>query len=151
MNRHDISNLKEGLTMRRLCTLFLSLWLVLSAATPFCAAADYDFKTMTPQIEQALKNRQARYYQLQGLKREGLVGENNKGYVTDLKNNTSASTLVTAENKDRRVLYEALAEQNMLGASGLLEIERAFAEVQSEKAEPGDMVQSSSGAWERKK
>jgi uncharacterized protein YdbL (DUF1318 family) len=150
MKHSDTLNPKEGFIMRRIFIPLLAACLVLLTALPLCIATDYDFKKMTPQIEQALKNRQARYYQLQGLKREDLVGENNNGYVTDLKNNTSASALVTAENKDRRVLYEALAEQNMLGNTGLLEVQRAFAEVQSEKAEPGDLVQSASGDWKKK-
>jgi uncharacterized protein len=143
-------NFKEGLTMRQTYILGLAVGLLILASTSFCFAADYDYKTMTPDIEKALKNRQSRYYQLQGLKQEGEIGENNKGYVTPLKNNVTAATLTAAENQDRRVLYEALAEQNNLGNNGLLEIQKAFAEVQLEKASPGDMVQSSSGDWKQK-
>jgi uncharacterized protein YdbL (DUF1318 family) len=136
--------------MRKIHALGLAVGLVLSMAASLCFAADYDYKTMTPDIEKALKNRQARYYQLQALKQQGAIGENNKGYVTDLKNNSIASTMVAAENKDRRVLYEALAEQNKLGNTGLLEVQRAFAEVQHDKAGAGDMVQSASGDWKAK-
>ena len=101
-------------------------------------------------IELEKKNRQARYQQLQRLKQEGEIGENNKGYVTSLKGNAAAATLTADENQDRRILYEALAEQNKLGSAGLLEIQGAFAEVQSEKADRGDMIQSSSGDWKQK-
>ena len=62
----------------------------------------------------------------------------------------AAASLTTAENQDRRVLYETLAEQNKLGSTGLLEIQRAFAEVRKEKAHAGDMVQSASGDWKKK-
>lgn len=144
------SNFKEGLTMRQIYVSFLAVCFVLLTAMPFGMAANYDFKKMTPEIEQAVKNRQARYHRLQDLKQEGLIGENNKGYVANLKDDAAAGALVTAENKDRRVLYEALAEQNMLGSAGLLEVQRAFAEVQSEKAGPGDMVQSPEGNWAKK-
>ena len=150
MNRHAILNLKEGLTMKKIYALGLAVSLMILTATSFCFAADYDYKTMTPDIEKALKNRQARYYQLQSLKQEGVVGENNKGYVTDLKNDATAASVTAAENRDRRVLYEALAEQNKLGSTGLLEVQKAFAEVQEGKAGPGDMVQSSSGTWKKK-
>lgn len=136
--------------MKRAYTSLLSAGLVMLIAVSTCFAADYDYKTMTPDIEKALKNRQARYYQLQALKQEGVIGENNKGYVTDLKDDSTASTMVAAENKDRRVLYEALAEQNKLGNAGLLEIQKAFAEVQKDKAGAGDMVQSASGEWKKK-
>jgi len=141
---------KEGLTMRQIYICGLAISLAILTAAPLCFAADYDYKTMTPDIEKALKNRQSRYHQLQSLKQEGEIGENNKGYVTSLKDNAAAATLTAAENQDRRVLYEALAEQNKLGGTGLLEIQKAFAEVQQEKASPGDMVQSSSGDWKRK-
>ena len=136
--------------MKQIRLLGLAVGLVMLTATSLCFATDYDYKTMTPDIEKALKNRQARYYQLQSLKQEGVVGENNKGYVTDLKDNAAAATLTAAENQDRRVLYEALAEQNKLGGNGLLEVQRAFAEVQEEKAIPGEMVQSPSGDWKKK-
>jgi len=150
MNSTTTLNSEEGLTMKKFYTLGLAAVLVILTAASACFAADYDYKTMTPDIEKALKNRQARYYQLQQLKQEGVIGENNKGYVTDLKDNATAATLTAAENRDRRVLYEALAEQNKLGNTGLLEVQRAFAEVQSEKAASGDMVQSSSGDWKKK-
>jgi uncharacterized protein YdbL (DUF1318 family) len=136
--------------MRQIYALGLAVGLVILTAMPLCFAADYDYKTMTPDIEKALKNRQSRYHQLQSLKQEGEIGENNKGYVTNLKNNATAATLTDAENQDRRVLYENLAEQNALGSNGLLDIQKAFAEVQKEKAGPGDMVQSSSGDWKKK-
>jgi hypothetical protein len=150
MNRYDTLISKEGLVMKKIYVLGLAVGLVILAVTSVCFAADYDYKTMTPDIEKALKNRQSRYHQLQSLKQEGVIGENNKGYVTDLKNNAAAATLTAAENRDRRVLYEALAEQNKLGSTGLLEVQKAFADVQREKAGPGDMVQSSSGDWKKK-
>ena len=136
--------------MKRFYTVLLSASLMLFSLTPMGMSADYNFKKITPEIDQALKNRQARYSQLQNLKKEGLLGENNKGYVTDLKSNASASSLAEAENRDRRIVYEALAEQNALGRTGLLEVQKAFAEVQQEKAASGDMVQSPSGNWEKK-
>ena len=136
--------------MKYINVFALAVGLVILTATSVCFAADYDYKTMTPAIEKALKNRQVRYYELQNLKQEGVIGENNKGYVTSLKENAVAPTLAAAENRDRRVLYEALAEQNKLGSTGLLEIQRAFAEVQKEKAGLGDMIQSPSGEWKKK-
>ncbi|MFH1800149.1 MAG: DUF1318 domain-containing protein [Candidatus Omnitrophota bacterium] len=150
MNYPMMINFKEDLAMKKIYFLGLAISLAILTAASFCFAADYDYKTMTPDIEKALKNRQSRYYQLQSLKQEGEIGENNKGYVTSLKDNATAATLTQEENQDRRVLYEALAEQNKLGSTGLLEIQKAFAEVQSEKADPGDMIQSSSGDWKKK-
>lgn len=146
------SNLKEGFTMKRITAFLLATSSFLLSATAFCWAANYDFKQMTPEIQQALKERQSRYHQLQSLKQAGVVGENNKGYVTNLKeSDAAAGALASAENRDRRVIYEALAEQNQLGNTGLLEVQRAFAEVQADKATAGEMLQSSSGGWKAKK
>lgn len=136
--------------MKNFRVILLILCLAVLATMPLCQAADYDFKELTPEIKKALQDRQTRYAQIQELKREGVIGENNKGYVTDLKNDAKASSLTAAENRDRRTIYENLAAQNKLGGNGLLEIQRAFAEVQSDKAVAGDMVQSSSGDWKKK-
>ena len=142
-------NPKEGFTMRKLYTLALAVSLVILTAASLCFAADYDFKELTPEIKKALQDRQARYAELQNLKHEGMIGENNKGYVTDLQNSSAAGPITAAENRDRRIIYEALATQNKLGGKGLLAVQKAFAEVQHEKAGPGDMVQSSSGDWKK--
>ena len=150
LGRPTTLNSKEDLTVKKIYALGLTLSLLILTAASICFAADYDYKTMTPDIEKALKNRQSRYQQLQSLKQEGVIGENNKGYVTNLKDNAAAATVTASENQDRRVMYEALAEQNKLGSTGLLEVQRAFADVQSEKAGPGDMAQSSSGDWKKK-
>ena len=150
MKNHDILSSREGFTMRHVSASLLSIFLAVMIAMPLCFAGTYDFKEMTPAIEQALKNRQTRYQLLQSLKQEGAVGENNTGYVTNLKDNAKAIALTADENRDRRVIYEALAKQNALGNTGLLEVQRAFAEVQSEKAGTGDMIQSSSGDWKKK-
>ena len=136
--------------MKHFRIALFSLGLVVLAALPLCRAADYDFKELTPEIKKALQDRQTRYAQIQELKREGVIGENNKGYVTDLQNSSASSALASAENRDRRVIYENLATQNKLGGNGLLEVQRAFAEVQSDKAGSGDMIQSPSGDWKKK-
>ena len=136
--------------MKHIHAFGLAIGLVILTATSLCFAADYDYKTMTPEIKQALRNRHARYHELRTFKQDGAIGENNKGYVTNLKDSPAAASLTTAENQDRRVLYETLAEQNKLGSTGLLEIQRAFAEVRKEKAHAGDMVQSASGDWKKK-
>lgn len=130
-----------------LSVLCLALAIV---ATP-CFAGQYDLKTVTADIDQALKGRQARYKQLQALKGMGTIGENNRGYVTCLKEDSVAEAVAAAENADRKTIYRALVEQNGLGANGMYQVEKAFAEVQNEKAFPGEMVQApTSGDWRRK-
>lgn len=131
-------------------TLRTSLLILALAAVPagFVHAAQYDIKTMTPEIQQALENRQNRYAELANLKGQGSVGENNRGYLES--RDGSASSTVAAENADRGVIYRAIVDQNGLGPSGLSKVEAVFAEVQNEKAKPGEPVQLPSGEWTRK-
>ncbi|MDP3921169.1 MAG: DUF1318 domain-containing protein [Candidatus Omnitrophota bacterium] len=112
-------------------------------------AGQYDLKEMTPEVTQALKNRQARYGELQDLKTQNSVGENSDGYVTALGDG-SASGIAAAENRDREVIYRAIADQNQLGPTGLKVIETVFAEVQREKTRAGESFQLSSGEWTKK-
>ena len=110
------------------------------------AEGKYDIKEMTPEVKTALEDRRSRFDQLKSLKAKGLVGENNRGYVEALGNDSAAGSLVDSENNDRRVIYKTIEVQNNLsGALGT--IEKVFAQVQRDKASPGDKVQDEDGRW----
>ena len=112
------------------------------------SATSYDIKQMTPEVKAALDHRRERFDQLRTLKDQSIVGENNKGYVEVLaKNNDEAKELVEAENKDRQFIYKTIAEQNNLSESSLMTIEAVFAQVQQDKANPGDKIQDDQGMW----
>ena len=113
-------------------------------------AAQYDIKTMTPEVQAALSNRQARYESLQQLKSQGTLGENNHGYVDVLNATPGASEIAGAENGDRRTIYQTITEQNNLGAAGVGVVETVFAEVHHEKSAPGQSIQTASGEWVQK-
>ena len=121
------------------------------AALTLPAAADgqYSIKTMTPQVEQALENRRGRYDELDQLKVKGLVGENNHGYAQALSADNQAKSLVDAENADRKVIYQTIAEQNGL-TGAMITIEKVFAQVQADKASSGEMIQTVDGDWIKK-
>jgi uncharacterized protein YdbL (DUF1318 family) len=110
------------------------------------AQSKYSIKQMTPEVESALENRRARFDKLNDLKSQGLIGENNQGYVEVLTGNADAQQAVEDENKDRQVIYKTIAEQNGL-QDALPTIEKVFAQVQYDKAESGQKVQDASGAW----
>lgn len=129
--------------------LVLSFFLILTSSLPLFAAK-YDIKEMTPAIEQALQNRQSRYSQIQQLKDGGVLGEDNQGYVKVLKSLPEADAIASTENADRRTIYNAIVEQNSLGAGGLAQVETVFAEVQRDKARSGDSIQLPSGDWAKK-
>ena len=125
--------------------------LLLFCVTPNALAAKYDIKEMTPAIQQALSSRQNRYNEIQALKAQGALGENKSGYLEVLAAAGNADGLASAENSDRRVIYQAIVEQNQLGgADGLEKVEEVFADVQRDKARSGDSIQLPSGEWTKK-
>lgn len=128
--------------------------LVWTAALIFSAAASsfaasYDIKQMTPEIKRAIENRQGRYEELQKLKSAGEVGENRQGYAEVLKG-SGASDLVRAENADRKLIYQAIVDQNGLGREGLAQVQQAFAEIRRDKAGSGEYFQDYKGSWLQK-
>lgn len=129
----------------------MSIWsVILNFPQNIFAEGKYDIKEMTPEVKAALENRRSRFDQLKDLKAKGVAGENNRGYVEVLKDDPSARSLVESENNDRRVIYKTIEVQNNL--FGAMEtIEKVFAQVQRDKASPGDQIQTENGTWEIKK
>jgi uncharacterized protein YdbL (DUF1318 family) len=90
----------------------------------------------------------ARLPELVALKAEGIIGENNQGYLTVLKTPTDKAALVKAENEDRRAIYTAIAKKQkptpaLVGQRRALQI--------AEKAAPGTLLQGPGGQWHPKK
>jgi hypothetical protein len=129
-------------TMQKII-LFLLVFLFV---VPVFAEGKYDIKQMTPEVQNALNGRRDRFDQLRALKSSGAVGENNRGYVEVLKQDGSAGDIVAAENRDRKVIYQTIAEQNGL-ENAISTIESVFAQVQRDKAGPGEQVQTEDGRW----
>lgn len=105
-------------------SFFVSLLCLWSVAA---FAATYDIKEMTPEIQAAISGRQARYAELQAAKQAGAIRETNDGLVS------GAEPLASAENRDRLVIYQAIANQNNLGPDGLAIVQKTFAEVHQER------------------
>jgi len=125
-----------------------ALLLATLTCAPLAWAGSYDIKEMTPEIQQSLSGRQARYAQLKQLKASGAIGENNQGYVEALSG--EGNSVASAENADRRVIYSAIVQQNNLGGNGLAQVQKVFAEVQRDKATAGESIQLASGEWTKK-
>ena len=127
--------------------LFMVCVLICAVAATVSAQTKYDIKEMTPAVKSALDGRKARFADLKVLKTQGVVGENNRGYVQALSGGAEVKALAAAENKDRKQVYEAIVEQNKLGPASLATVEAVFARVQRDKAEPGEKVQDAAGRW----
>ena len=123
-----------------LCALAVML------AVPVFAEGKYSIKQMTSEVQGALDNRHDRFDQLHALKASGAVGENSHGYVEVLKAEAGADAIAVAENSDRKVIYQTIAQQNGL-EDAVATIESVFAQVQRDKAAVGDQVQEEDGHW----
>jgi uncharacterized protein YdbL (DUF1318 family) len=78
-----------------------------------------------------------------------LIGENNKAYLSVLKDVSPAqAAIVKDENADRLFVYTHLAQQT--GASLDLVLAKRAAQLR-EQAASGTMIQTESGSWIQKK
>ena len=97
----------------------------------------------------AIKARmKARLPVINALKADGIIGENNRGYLEFIKNNTSKQDVVTSENQDRKKVYSAIAKQQ--GATADLVGKRRAKQI-AQRAKPGQWIQDGTGNWYRKK
>ena len=102
---------------------------------------------MTPELQQAIDSRKARYAKLKEFKAQGAIGEDNQGHVSALGGGPDVEDLVNGENRDRETIYQAQLAQKGLGADAIGTIRSAFADEQRDRAEPGEKVQLPSGEW----
>jgi len=82
------------------------------------------------------------------MKDQGIVGENNQGYLTALKSAGDKQGVIDAENKDRGRIYRAIAKKQ--GTSAKLVGQRRALQI-FEKADAGTMLQNKNGKWVKKK
>lgn len=129
--------------MRRQALILVMAFVILGTNV---YAAKYDIKQMTPEVQRALENRRDRFDKLKDFKKQGIIGENNQGYVVVLGSHADAESMAREENRDREIIYKTIAEQNGLQAQ-LNVIEKVFAQVQYDKAQPGEKIQSDNGQW----
>lgn len=81
------------------------------------------------------------------LKSKGLVGENNKGYIEFISEKKENADAVSAENKDRRMVYTHIAKKT---GSTVENAGMRRAQVIAQKAKSGEWLQDKSGKWFRK-
>ncbi len=120
----------------------------------FMGTAYAEEEDLSPEVKQAAFRRKDRRPQLSSLEQKGAVGENKSGLVeiVDAKSaDPSASGLVSAENSDRMVIYNALAQKN--GAS-VGDIQKVYAGRIQNKVPAGtpiEVLNESTGSYEWKK
>lgn len=81
------------------------------------------------------------------LKAKGIIGEDNRGYLGFVTGNRVNEALITAENKDRKLIYSHLAKQQN---TTLEVVEKIQAQRKAKKARPGEFIQNPDGKWVKK-
>lgn len=111
----------------------------------------------SPKIKKIKASLKARYRKLLPLYVRGRVGEGLDGYLAvrevkdlGLKERHEVSTLVKAENVDRRNLYQAIAEENRIDASKIKDIGVIFAKAWQKSSKTGWWIEVKKGKWVKK-
>ena len=104
---------------------------------------------MTTSVHSAgIKERMAgRIPAINALKTQGVIGENNKGFLEYRTGSKPQPQLVADENKDRAKVYGAISKQQ--GASAALVGERR-ANMIAQKGKKGQLFQKPDGTWYKK-
>lgn len=109
-------------------------------------------------IVQAMKNQQFNKDEIDELKKDQVIGENNRGllealptekYKENEKYRTRVDLLIEEENENRRVIYQRVLLMNDI--NGDAETNIIFANMQMDQSAPGTMIQQPSGEWIEKK
>ncbi len=140
MNRnvtdHGISNQGHRLhrnSLIRLSVAFIVLFVLVSVANAFAEGVKARMQTRLPAIV--------------ALKGEGIIGEDNNGYLAFVGSARKQVDIVASENQDRRRVYAAIAKQQGTAAEVVGELR---ARKIAENASPGDWLQNEQGAWIQK-
>jgi uncharacterized protein len=97
---------------------------------------------------QGIKERmQERLPSIVELKKAGIVGENNLGYLEFVGADKKGEDILTAENDDRKKVYEAIAKQS---ETTIELVGQRRAKQIAEKADPGEWLKDDTGKWYQK-
>jgi uncharacterized protein YdbL (DUF1318 family) len=85
---------------------------------------------------------------IKALKDQGVVGENNTGFLEFVGNRKEKADVIAAENKDRKLVYETIAKKQgttteVVGKHRAVQI--------AGKAKTGEWLQDANGKWYQKK
>jgi len=126
--------------MKKMIIVFAVLMLALPAFLPVASAQD------SATIKQNMINRLPA---IAAMKSKGLAGEDNRGYLAAVSSQLSAAdqAVIDAENADRKVVYEAIAQKT--GATADL-VGKQRAKQLAEQAAAGEYIMDENGTWKKK-
>lgn len=112
---------------------FWSMAVVLASHSAHAQDIKARFRDRLPEINQ--------------LKADGIVGENNQGYLAFVGGRREKADVVAAENADRKTVYESIAASQ--GTTADLVGRRRAIQI-AKIAAPGEWLQDEAGKWYRK-
>lgn len=111
----------------------------------------------SPKIKKIKASLKKRYRMLLPLYIAGRIGERLDGYLAmreikdlSLKERRKVSTLVKAENGDRKSLYTTIARENGIDDSKIKDIGRLFGKSWQKKSKTGWWIEVKTGKWVKK-
>jgi len=109
-------------------------------------------------LSEAVRNRKFNQDDINELKQEGAVGENNRGFLeirphakleNDPEYKKRVTELLEEENRDREIIMNHIVENTMNASKD--EVYAIIAGNNREKTAPGTLIQLPDGKWVRKK
>jgi len=125
--------------MKTLSSLLLLVALFFAAPASFLQAAE-DLAAVRARMEQRLPT-------IDELKAQGAIGENNRGLLEVRGGGGNASSVASAENRDREIVYAEIAKKNNTSAD---QVGRARARRIAANSAPGVWLQRDNGEWYKK-
>jgi uncharacterized protein YdbL (DUF1318 family) len=117
-----------------------TLWMVLCIAAVLTVAGSVSAQGIKERMKERLPV-------IAELKKQGIVGEDNRGYLAFVGDVKTHETLIEQENQDRQTIYAQIAAQQNTSIS-VVEKNRALQ--LAERAAPGTYVQNPDGTWVKK-
>ncbi len=125
---------------RQLSRIFFTLFIT----SLFLSTTLFAGNALATSLKERMK---ARLPQIIQLKTDGIIGENNRGYLELRQQNATAADLISAENRDRQTVYNAIAQQQ--NTSPEIVGQRRAAQIIA-RAATGTWLQNSNGEWYKK-
>jgi uncharacterized protein YdbL (DUF1318 family) len=118
------------------------------------AYAQKNDEASNPSIQSIKQHIRDRFPRLVPFFQKGLIGEGRTGFIEILENKGGAQTekndmksLVDAENRDRRVLYQEVAKSMNISSDQIGKVQRIFAQKWHRAADRGWWIQKEDMQW----
>lgn len=128
----------------------------LDLLNPMPVAYAAELKSVSPLVTEIATSLRGRNDAVNALKKQGCLGENNRGYVelrdcdglADAEKKNTAQQLLAEENKDRKALHNEVARLNEDQGVSVSAVESVYALERLKRAGAGEIVQLPSAGTE---